>query len=209
MNVFTRVTTRVASSFDWVMNQIENHDALVHAAIREIQESGVKARIQLGRVQTDGRKMEDRIRTLDEQIRLWTERAKRIAAQDEKAALECVKRRRDAEREKKYLLEQLVQHRAFVEQLGKELRELESKLDELKRKRNAFSAKQHRAEAVRAGQLSEYGMVSEIDDIFERWEIKLGEYDVHIAPKDDLADRFESEEETEILRAELSEILSN
>lgn len=209
MNIFTRVTTRVASSFDWVMNQIENHDALVQAAIREVQESGVKARIQLGRVQADGRKMEARKQTLEEQIVLWTERAKRSAAEDEKAALECVRRRREAEREKKALVDQLTQHRTFADQLAKDLRGLEGKLDELKRKRNAFSAKQHRADAVRAGQLSEFGTVSEIDEIFERWEEKLGEYDLSIAPKDELAEQFETEEESETLRTELKTILEN
>jgi len=209
MNVFTRVTTRVASSFDWVMNQIENHDALVQSAIREVQESGVKARIQLGRVQADGRKIETRIQTLTEQIELWTERARRTSLDDEQAALECIRRKREAEREKKYLNDQFIQHKAFVEQLTKELKGLETKLEELKRKRNAFSAKQHRSEAVRAGQLSEYGVVSEIDEIFERWETKLGEYDVNIAPKDELAERFESEEETQSIRTELKAILGN
>jgi phage shock protein A len=191
------------------MNQIENHDALVQSAIREVQESGVKARIQLGRVQADGRKMEVRLKTLEEQIGVWTERAKRVAADDEKAALECIRRKREAEREKAQLLEQLQQHKNFSENLSKDLRGLEVKLDDLKRKRNAFSAKQHRADAVRAGQLTEFGMVSELDEIFERWEMKLGEYELNIAPKDELAEKFETEEEAETLRAELNRILTN
>lgn len=43
MNVFKRWTTSIASSFDYVINQVENHDALVTAAIREMQSSGAKA----------------------------------------------------------------------------------------------------------------------------------------------------------------------
>lgn len=208
MNIFTRVTTRISSSFDWVMNQIENHDALVQAAIKEIHESGIKARIQLGRVQSDGRKLENRLNELSEQIPRWAERAKKIAAEDEKGAIECLRRKREAERERKHLLDQHEQHITFVEQLTRELRELDQKLAELKRKRNAFSARQHRAEAVRAGQLSEYGVVSDIDDLFERWEIKLGEYDLTISPRDELAAKFDEEEEDEALKSELQAILS-
>lgn len=209
MNIFTRVTNRVSASFDWVMNQIENHDALVQAAIREIQESGVKARVQLGRVQSDGKKMELRIAELDDQIVRWAERAKKAASNDEAEALECLKRKRDAERERKQLSFQLGEHTRFVEQLTKELKELESKVAELKRRRNAFSARQHRADATRAGQLSEYGVVSELDDIFERWEMKLGEYDLSISPRDPIAEKFEAEEERESLQKELQELLEH
>ncbi|MCC6953972.1 MAG: PspA/IM30 family protein [Deltaproteobacteria bacterium] len=206
MNIMKRWTTSLTSSFDWVISQVENHDALVTGAIREMQVAGSKARVQLDRVRRDGEKMRRRVFELDEILVSWEDRAVRSAADREKA-LECLRRKRTAEREQEHLRSQIAEHVRVEAQLSKDMKTIEERIQELKRKKNTLSARQYRAEAMKAGQLGELGLITEIDDIFDRWEMKLGQYESTSVEVDELAEEFETAEDIERLEAELRTLL--
>ena len=203
-----RWTTAITSSFDYVMSQVENHDALVSAAIREMQVSGARARGQLSRVRRDGERMIQREKELQELIAVWSERAIRASAESEEKALECLKRKRQAVKEREQLARHIEEHTRVEQQLTKDLRTIDERVSELKRKKNTMNARQYRAEALRAGQLSELGLIGEIDEIFDRWQSQIGEYDGECAERDPLAEEFSNDEELQSLRAELSTLRS-
>ena len=206
MNIMKRWTTSLTSSFDWMISQVENHDALVTGAIREMQVAGGKARVQLERVRRDGERMRRRVVELDENIVAWEERAVRSAA-DRTRAIECLRRKQQAEREKKLIESQVAEHGRVESQLAKDLKLIDERIQELKRKKNTLNARQYRAEALKAGQLSELGLINEIDDIFDRWEMKLGQYETSSVETDDFEEQFISDEDKAALESELDDLV--
>ena len=96
MKTIKRITTSLCANFDWAITQIENHEALVNVAMRDIQHAGAKAQGQLNRVRKDGEQMRAKLADLKSAEALWADRAVRCAAVDEGKALECVKRRKKA-----------------------------------------------------------------------------------------------------------------
>lgn len=208
MNFMKRWTASIATSFDWVISQVENHEALVSAALREMQSAGAKARVQLERVRRDGGRMDQRARELQEMQAIWNERAVRVAQEDRDRALECIRRRRELERELRTVEEQRREHARVQEQLGSDLKLIDERIGELKRKKNTLSARQYRAEALKAGQLSELGIIGEIDEIFDRWEMKIGVYESSTGNDDNFSEQFVSEESRIQLEAELDQLVA-
>jgi phage shock protein A len=211
MSAFVRWTAGFASRIDAMVRQIENHDALVSAAIRDAKEARARARVQLKRVDEDGRRMERRRSELAEAERLWRERALRMAAPDEARALECLRRMKRAAREREELAAQAEEHGRITAQLTRDIRRIDSRIEQLVQQRNLLRTRQSRAEALAAAQHDDGRRLSEVDDILERWEIKVSrtETDVDCAfeERDDLEVELGASEERDALRAELEELV--
>ncbi len=207
MNILKRLTTTVATSFDWVITQVENHEALVDSALGEMHQAAVKARVQLGRVQKDGRAMAERLELAHDAERSWNDRALKVAKSDEKRALECIKRRNQTKREISAIETQFAEHQKLERQLVSDLKVIDERIDELKRKKNAFTARQYRAEALQKNRPDEIGMMQGIDDLFERWELKLAQCEVCAQRTDSFEEQFLNEEEDSLLKAELAELI--
>ena len=97
MKKIRRWTSSIASSFDWLVSQVENHDSLVRSAIEEVTEAGAKAKSQLKRVRSDGKKLVARLRQVELEIQQWQDRALKSAQEDEEKALECLRRKSRAQ----------------------------------------------------------------------------------------------------------------
>ncbi|MCB0336427.1 MAG: PspA/IM30 family protein [Bdellovibrionales bacterium] len=204
MNMFKRWTTSVCASFDWMVSQVENHEALVASALREMQQAGAKARAQLKQVQRDGQTMRKRLLELEELEAAWKERALRSRESDNDAAIECLRRRKLVKREHASLSEQIEAHKRFEKQLTMDLKTIEERVAELKRRKNTLTARQYRNDAMQAGSAEEIGLIAEIDEIFERWEIKLDEKEsLTVSSFDVFETDFIDAEEEDALRAEL------
>lgn len=203
MNTVRRLTRTITSSFDWVISQVENHDAVVESLIRDMQQSAVKVRLQLKRVQRDGselsRKQEEALR----QMELWRSRAINLKHEDETKALECLKRHKQSEKEALYFEKELRLHEEFEIKLRKDVEEIDSKIDELKRKKNSMKARAYRSEAFKYSEDTGHELVAEIDDVFDRWEVKIADF---VDSKDIFEEEFVKEEELEELKAQLAEL---
>lgn len=212
MKAMRRITTSLLANFDWAVTQIENHEALVSAALREIQHSGAKARVQLVRVRRDGERMRLKVAELRDSDALWAERAVRCAALDQEKALECLRRRKKAQVDAAELEAHIASHERLELDLTRDLENIEKHIEELKRKRNSLRSRESTAEALSALQSQDMGLIDELDDVFERWEIKVSEYESHEgfpSPRTkNLECEFESEEEQVQLKAELEALIA-
>lgn len=209
MRMLKRWVSCVTTNFDWVLTQVENHEALVDSAIREMQAAGGKARVQLGRVKRDGEAMRQRLAQFKEQEQAWTERAIRLGSSEQEKAIECLRRRKAVQIEISSLERQSQEHDRLETQLIADLKHLSTRIDELKRKKNTMTARQYRAEAMRAGQTEDMVLISELGDIFERWETRLAEAEtINLTPEDNLESELKSEEEQAQLRTELTDLLA-
>lgn len=213
MRRIKRWTTTIVASFDSMIGQIENHEALINSSIREMQEAGSRARVQLRRVKTDGQGMRKRLLELEETRVLWKERALAVAEEDKQRALECVRRVKRAEREKGALEEQEREHSKIEKQLTDDLAQMEERLQKLKQQRNILKTRQYRVDALKAARGEDSHLYSEMDEIVDRWDQKVSqcEFFADIAPhlEDELEVEFSNKEEESDLEAELRELLKD
>ena len=155
--------------------------------------------------------MRRRLQELREAQELWSSRAVQTAGVDEKRALECLRRKKRTEQEIAALEEEERQHARLEKQLGLDLKLVEEKLETLKAQRNLLRTRQSRAEALRAAQGQDSGLIGEIDTILERWESKVAEYEILTecgrSREDEFENEFASAEEEGALKEELAQLL--
>ena len=94
MSLFRRISTSITSTVDRAVSKVENHDAIINSALRDTQQAAARSRVRLARVRKDGENLRTRRGELELAVTRWTDRAKKIATEDEAKALECLRRRK-------------------------------------------------------------------------------------------------------------------
>jgi phage shock protein A len=208
MTLWKRWSSGFVASIDNVISQVENHEAQVASALRELERGVLRSKVQLQRVERDGVALRQSLGQEREAAKRWRERAKR--EEDEKRALECLRRCKRSETRSLELDRQLLEHERVEHQLASDVRTLEQRVVELRQQRNTMRTRQSRAEAMTIvyGQGELCG--SEITEIFERWELRVSENEVLggcvRVPVDTLDEELTSAEEEASLRLELKEL---
>lgn len=206
MTRMKRWTMSVSSWLDGVLGQIENHEATVSSAVGRVRRSASRARVQLKRVERDQRSLRESLLRERNAVEAWKNRAKAAAEPDR--ALECMRRYKASERRVRALQQRLEEHERAEKELSEGVRVLDARLGELVERKNLMRTRQSRAEAAH-GMASTAGPVGDLEDVFERWETRVGEIEIS-AQCSDPVDAFEAafewvEEESE-LRVELEEL---
>jgi phage shock protein A len=211
MSLIRRISTSITSSVDRAVSKVENHDAIINAALRDTQQAAARSRVRLERVRKDGHALKTRHGNLKVAIARWTERAKSIAGTDEAKALECLRRRKDCETQLQNLEFSIAKHDELEARIAEQVKNIEVRIAEVAQQRNMMRSRQSVAEAMRTINNIEGVSYGEIEDTFDRWEINLGETEILMGastPTDPLDSAFLAEEDTAELRAELSELLN-
>lgn len=206
MNRMKRWTMSVSSWVDGVLAQVENHEAAVGSAISRVRQSSARARVQLKRVERDQQTLRDTLLKEEEAVEAWRRRAK--AAGDEEAALECLRRHKTAERRVLRLRQRLGEHERAHKELSEGVRALNAHLSELTERKNVMRTRQSRAEATH-GMAGAIGPIGDLEDVFERWETRVGEIEIAsecAEPIDAFEAELEAVEESVDLRLELQEL---
>ena len=210
MRLIKRISATVSSSIDKAVSKVENHDAIINAALRETQQAAARSRVRLVRVQKDGNSLKARREALQVATLQWTERAKSVAAADEAKALECLRRRKECEAQSKALELSLEKHRDLEKRISDNLKKIETRIGEVSHQRNLMRSRQSVAEATRIVNNMEGTSYSDIEDTFDRWEINLGESEIIVggaANTDSLESAFLVKEDQDALRAELADLM--
>jgi phage shock protein A len=198
-----RWTMSMTSWVDGVLAQVENHEAAVSSAIGRVRQSTARARVQLKRVERDQQALRDTLLEEEEAIDAWRRRAK--SAQDENVALECLRRHKASERRVLRLRQRLGEHEHCHKELSDGIRVLNGRLCELTERKNLMRTRQSRAEAAH-GMASTTGPIGDLEDVFERWETRVGEIEIASEcgePIDAFEAELEAVEESAELRLEL------
>lgn len=203
MNRVKRWVVSVTGWVDHALAQIENHEATVTAAIARVRQSAARARVQLKRVERDQHALREALLREQEAVEAWRRRAKAVA--DEDKAIECLRRHKASKRRVAVLQHRLAEHERSHKELSEGVRVLNERLAELSERKNLMRTRQSRAEAAH-GMANASGPIGELEDVFERWETRVGEIEIASELADPI-DAFEADieaaEETEDLRAEL------
>lgn len=199
-------THSLATRIDGMVSRIENHEALARSAIQEVRGAAARARVQLRRVRADGEQLRARIEEAREAEASWRERARRKASEDEAAAIECLRRSREAARRVGVLEARRIEHERLEAELTTDVGRIQERLTHLEEHKHVLAARESRAAALSGLDVGEVGP-GPIEDLFDRWEVQISEREVSFGREDD-ADAFEhafSKEEEEVsLHAELA-----
>lgn len=209
MKVVKRWTSGIFSRVDWAVSQIENQEALINSALREARESVAKAKVQLGRVRQDGKKLRQRWQEEKQSAERWRDRALQSAKTDEQRAMECLRRSKWAQQTSEQMQQRGNEHDQIEMQLMKDVSNMEEKLAELVEKRNLMRTRQSRAEAATSIQSGCVDTGNELDEIFDRWEIRVTEKELSGEcglTGDPLEESFLSAEDDAQLREELKQL---
>ena len=212
MSLIRRISATLTSSVDRAVSKVENHDAIVNAALRDTQQAAARSRVRLERVRKDGRALKTRYQSLKDAHSRWTLRATSIASSDEAKALECLRRRKDCEAQMRNLQESIEKHEELEDRIAEQVKKIEARISEVSHQRNMMRSRQSVAEAMRTIHNIEGVSYGDIEETFDRWEINLGETEILMGASssiDRLDTEFQVEEDTEELRAELELLLDN
>lgn len=203
--------TTLYSRINHVVNRIENHEAVIEATINKTCCALAQAKVHLGKVRHDGQKLKQQLKTLSENAQKWKQRAKDSAEKDEAAAITCLMRRRKCISQMQALETSLAQHQKIEAQLLDDIDKLEQRQNMLMRQRNLMRARQSTAGAMCIIPDIDLYQAKEVDELFDRWEIKITASELMAKgcdSMDAMEKTFNDEEEHVNLLAELQEILA-
>ncbi len=218
MNTVKRLFISIKQQIENVAEDFEDHQALINAAIAELDEVGASTRIQLNRTRNEIANYEKKNKEVLEQRSIWADRARKAHKEDEAKALECVKRIQVLINQSKRLMEQ-IDHSIEVErELIKDLEAINQKRSELKMRKDNLSSRENRTLADQILDDTKHGVVTQADKILERWEDRVvsKEYQDQTVEHrnqnvtvDPLQQEFEKQEEDQKLKQMLDELTQN
>lgn len=209
MRYLKRWTTGVFSRIDHFVAQVENHAALVNEALRDLQQATARAQVQLKRVREDGQRLQRQCAEQHEQAVRWRERAKH-SVDDDVRAMECLRREKLAQASVNELDRRMQEHERIEQQLVADVRSLDERLAKLKEQRNLMRTRQSRAEALGVVQGNTVQLTGDIDEMFDRWEMRVTQAEsaggVDLSNEDGFESEYSSQEEQAELYRALEEL---
>lgn len=214
MSIFRRIVTTVHSSVDRTLATMENHEAVVDAALKESRQAVVRAKVRLARLEKDARQQRDRVTEITSEIDLWNERAAAVAHEDRPKALACIARRKRREKDLSVAREQLAEHETITRRVRGSIEESSSRVVALQNQRNQMRSREAAAQAGSIVNSLDGKVGHDVEAAIERWEVTVGEAEIvsdSLMPQhdvvDELAEGFLSDEENQQLESELDKLL--
>ncbi len=212
MSKLKRLSATLFTRIDHMVSQVENHDAVIESAVRDIRQAAARARVRLARVQRDGDKLRERLSELKTGESAWTRRARSKADEEEETAIECLRRRRECQLQARDVAKTLENHRQLEERLTRDIRTAEERLCRMSQQRNLMRTRQSAAEALNAITDVDTCTTPDVEDAFERWEVQVTEAELMTGsadPEDPLERTYIDSEESESLHDELQTLLES
>jgi len=116
-----------------------------------------------------------------------------------------MRRFKTSERRLQQLRQRLAEHERSHKELSEGIRMLNARLCELNERKNLMRTRQSRAEAAH-GMASTSGPIGDLEEVFDRWETRVGEIEIAsecAEPLDAFEAELEAVDETADLRLEL------
>ena len=210
MSILKRITATLTSRVSHLVGELENHDAVVASGIGEMRQAYAKAKVRHSRMGTEGVRLRRKLEGLQQDAAAWRERA--VACAEEDRALACLRRGRFAAAQAASLEQALERHLELEKRLLQEIESVRTRIQELEHKRHQMRSREATAEATSCIQRMEEGSSFDMDDTFERWEMRVTEAELTtdaLPARDPLEANFVAEEERVSLAAELVELRRN
>jgi len=209
MSLFKRITTTISASMNNLVGEIENHDAVMEAAINESRRATAQAKVRLSRTEHERAQLQQKISDLEVKRQKWRERALACANSEESKALSCLQQEKNCVAQISQLTSIIKQQDAVLTKLRNDIAKAESKLSQITHQRNMMRSRESATSALNAIAQTNIGDNININDTLERWEAKIIEAELNLdtqQPVDDFEYQFTEQENLEELRAELLQL---
>jgi len=208
MSFFKRVTLAVSTGIERMVGEIENHDAVVEAGIRESRRLYAKAKVRHARMQEDGLRLRRRLDGLRADEKAWRERALSCPAtpEGEEKAIACLSRAKRSAEQAESLTDTVRRHLEVEARLGHEIEGLRQRVESMENRRQIMRSREATASAASRIRETDTGGLIDLDDTFERWEIRVTESELTtdtLSDTDPLESEFVAAESRAALKAEL------
>src|SRR2546421_2861669 len=175
MGIFSRLGTLIKSNLNDLISKAEDPQKMLNQIVLEMQNQLVEAKKQVATSIADEKRLK---KQWDEQIELskeWERKAMlAVRSGDDTLAKEALSRKQEHDRQQAEFSKQWQLQKDAVEKLKDQLRTLNDKIEEAKRKKNILIARQKRAEAQKAIQDTMRGISdNNAFDTFERMNQKV------------------------------------
>lgn len=179
MKLIKRLSTSITATLDSAVGQLENHDAIVEASIKQTRQSVAKTKARINTLRQQHSAYQSQLKEAREQYDLWTERASKLADTDQAKALQCVARRNQCEAEIGRLSFAEKQQADLIREVSSNLQTLQTKLDEMTQKHSLMRSRQTVADVNRA--VAYASTDDNLDQTFERWESVVLEHEFAVS----------------------------
>jgi len=209
MKLIKRLSTSITATLDSAVGQLENHDAIVEASIKQTRQSVAKTKARINTLRQQQTAYQRQLTEAREQYDLWTDRAAKLAQSDQAKALQCVARRNQCEADIGRLNFSEKQQSDLIREVSANLQTLQTKLDEMTQKHNLMRSRQTVADVNRA--VAYANSDDSLSETFERWESAVLEHEFAVSDacaRDFLDVELTREEDEVDLLAQLAQISS-
>jgi phage shock protein A len=213
MSQLKRITATLTAQFNSFIDEIENHEAVAESVIRNLKVKIGDAKFHHKRLERDLDLLMKKSRDREIECERWKNRALKFEAEDHTKALDCMRRLEVSEKEKTILQHQHEELQAMTLKLGQDIKTMESKFDDLIRRKNVLASREARADAMKS--ISDGSALgrNDLEGVFERWERNVIHSEVTYDVSQDEEDHFEKEIEAEenqvSLEMRLNELLAS
>lgn len=175
MGIFSRLGTLVKSNLNDLISKAEDPQKMLNQLVADMQSQLVEAKKQVAVSIADQKRLEKQRDEQGELVQEWERKAMlAVRASDDNLAREALKRKGEHEKQAAEFTKQTQLQKDAVEKLKEQLRTLNDKIEEAKRKKNILIARQKRAEAQKAIQDTMQGLSdTSAFDTFERMATKV------------------------------------
>jgi len=205
MNLIKRLTTSVTATLEGAVGQLENHDAIVDASIKQTRQAVAKTQARLATLRQQQNAYESQLQLSIEQIKVWENRAQSLATDNESKALQCLTRRNQNEAESNRLKQSIEQQDGLINSVSANLSTLKTKLDEMTQRHNLMRSRQAVSDVSKVASKSNNS--EQLDETFERWESVVLETELAVSDaccSDPLEAQFAQQEDKAKLLDQLS-----
>jgi len=175
MGIFSRLGTVIKSNLNDLISKAEDPQKMLNQLVADMQNQLVEAKKQVAVSIADQKRLEKQRDEHTDLAQEWERKAMlAVRAGDDSLAREALKRKAEHETQGAEFTKQTQLQKDAVEKLKEQLRTLNDKIEEAKRKKNILIARQKRAEAQKAIQDTMQGISdTSAFDTFERMAQKV------------------------------------
>lgn len=179
MNVFKRLSDIVSANINSALDKMEDPKKMISLMIDEMEETAIEVRSSIAEKTAAQTTLEREIKSKEEAITRWTERAKiAVDKGNDDLAREAIAEKKTLEKQLVSLKSNLEVLKGIIVSLREQLSQVETKLEEIKGKRDELLARAKAAkekmktnEVVKNAESSEFARkFEELQARIERWE---------------------------------------
>jgi phage shock protein A len=196
MGIFDRLSTMLRSNINDLISRAENPEKMLNQLILDMKGQLAKAKQQVATAIADEKKLQADAEAMKKQAEDWERRAM-LAVQEgrDDLATQALLRYNEALQGAQSLHETWLKHKADTESLKGQLRQLNDKIEEAKRKKNILVARAKRAEAQQRIQETMSGMNDKSAfESFERMAEKIEAIERKALAAAELQQEFQSDD---------------